>query len=373
MNDRTNPPPDDAPRTWRPTASLEALRLRAGLLDTVRQYFREQGVLEVETPALAAAAVTDVHLASLEVRVMGTPDTACGGNVVAPSTARQAAAPRYLHTSPEYHMKRLLAAGSGDIWQAARVFRGEELSHRHNVEFTLLEWYRVGFTLEALVADIDALLRHCLEAPRAAQGAPLGPARVLTHREAFLEHADVDSQSATLEELRAAAERHLGALPAALDDRDTVLDLLLGMVVAPCLGRGEITYLVDWPASQAALARLRPAAGAMASTAATATGAPFAAPLVAARVEAYVDGLELCNGFEELTDAAEQRERFARDTARRKAAGLPAPAMDARFLAALEQGLPPCSGVAVGFDRVVMLAAGTREIRDIIAFPYDRA
>jgi lysyl-tRNA synthetase class 2 len=136
------------------------------------------------------------------------------------------------------------------------------------------------------------------------------------------------------------------------------LDLLLGMVVAPCLGRGEITYLVDWPATQAALAKLRPAAD---------------GTLVAARVEAYVDGLELCNGFEELTDATEQQERFERDAARRTAAGLPVPAIDARFLAALEHGLPPCSGVAVGFDRVAMLAAGTREIRDVLAFPYDRA
>lgn len=344
------------PSSWRPTASLDALRLRAGLLDTVRAYFREQGVLEVETPALAAAAVTDVHLASLEVRVMGA--SAPAGQPPASPHESPGAAPRYLHTSPEYHMKRLLAAGSGDIWQAARVFRGEELSHRHNVEFTLLEWYRVGFTLEALVADTDALLRRCLAAPRAAQGAPLGPARVVTHRAAFLEHADVDSQTATLAELRAAAERHLGTLPASLNDRDTVLDLLLGMVVAPCLGRGDITYLVDWPASQAALAKLRPAAD---------------GTLVAARVEAYVDGLELCNGFEELADAAEQRERFTRDAARRAAAGLPVPAMDTHFLAALDHGLPPCSGVAVGFDRVVMLAAGTREIRDVLAFPYDRA
>jgi len=349
---------------WRPTASLDFLRLRAGLMNTVRAYFLKQGVLEVETPALAAAAVTDVHLASLEVRVMGVVDAAS-------ANSRDLTAPRYLHTSPEYHMKRLLAAGSGDIWQAARVFRGEELSHRHNVEFTLLEWYRVGFTLEALINDIDALLRRCLAAPRAAQGEPLGPARVLSHREAFLEHADVDSQTATLEQLLAAAERHLGTLPADLNDRDTVLDLLLGMVVAPCLGRGEITYLVDWPASQAALARLRPAtAGTPGSVSVTASDV---LPAVAARVEAYVDGLELCNGFEELTDATEQRERFARDAARRVAAGLPVPVMDEYLLAALEHGLPPCSGVAVGFDRVVMLAAGTRNIRDVLTFPYDRA
>ena len=327
---------------WAPTASLEALRTRAALLDDVRAYFRERNVLEVETPALATAAVTDVHLASLEVRVMG----------------QAAAAPRYLHTSPEYAMKRLLAAGSGDIWQAARVFRGEELSRRHNVEFTLIEWYRVGFGLNELIADIDALLRRCLAGPRMAQGKLLGAARVLSHRAAFRTHAGVDSFAASLPELLAAVERHLGALPPGLEDRDTVLDLLLGAVVAPALGRGEITYLVDWPASQAALARLRLAAdGAVA----------------AARVEAYVDGLELCNGFEELTDPAEQRERFARDTARRTAAGLPAPAMDERFLAALAHGLPPCSGVAVGFDRVVMLAVGAHHLREVIAFPHDRA
>ena len=329
-------------RDWTPTASFEALRARAALLQEVRAYFRERNVLEVETPALATAAVTDVHLASLEVRVMGQPATA----------------PRYLQTSPEYAMKRLLAAGSGDIWQAARVFRGEEQSARHNVEFTLIEWYRLGFVLEDLIADIDALLRRCLTGPRSTRGKPLGPRRVLPHREAFRRHAGVDSLSASLDELQAAVVRHLGALPAGLDDRDAVLDLLLGMVVAPRLGRGEITYLVDWPASQAALARLRPGID----------GTP-----VAARVEAYVDGLELCNGFEELTDPAEQRERFARDTARRLAAGLPQPAMDERFLAALAHGLPPCSGVAVGFDRVVMLALGAQHLDAVIAFLHDRA
>lgn len=327
---------------WAPTASLEALRLRAALLDEIRAYFRERNVLEVETPALASAAVTDVHLASLEVRVMGHPGVP----------------PRYLQTSPEYAMKRLLAAGSGDLWQAARVFRGEEQSRRHNVEFTLIEWYRTGFALEDLIADIDALLRRCLAGPRSVQGKPLGPLHVVTHRAAFLAHAGVDSFTASLPELLAAAERLTGALPTGLDDRDTVLDLLLGTVVAPQLGRGQVSYLVDWPVSQAALARLRPAAD----------GTP-----VAARVEAYVDGIELCNGFEELTDPVEQRERFARDTARRAAAGLPAPAMDERFLAALAHGLPPCSGVAVGFDRVVMLAAGASDLREVIAFPHDRA
>ena len=327
---------------WAPTASLDALRLRAALLDEIRSHFRERNVLEVETPALGSAAVTDVHLASLEVRTMGQP----------------AAAPRYLQTSPEYAMKRLLAAGSGDIWQAARVFRGEEQSRRHNVEFTLVEWYRTGFTLEDLIADIDALLRRCLAGPRSAQGRPLGPLHVLTHRAAFLAHAGVDPQTATVAELRTAVQHHLHHLPAGLDDRDTLLDLLLGAVVAPRLGRGEITYLVDWPASQAALARLR----------LSSEGLP-----VAARVEAYVDGLELCNGFEELTDPVEQRERFARDATRRAAAGLPLPAADERFLAALAHGLPACSGVAVGFDRVVMLAAGTDDLREVIAFPHDRA
>lgn len=327
----------DAGAGWRPTATRERLALRAQLLAATRAHFAAQGVLEVETPALSTAAVTDLHLASLEVR---TP-----------------AAPRYLHTSPEYAMKRLLAAGSGDIWQLARVFRGEEVSARHNPEFTLLEWYRVGMTLDGLIADIDALLRTLLDTPLASRGTALGPARRLSHREALRVHAGVDPHTADLATLAAAARHHLGDIPGALD-RDALLDLLQGAVVAPRLGRGEVTYLVDWPASHAALARLR---------------TDEAGVAVAARVEAYVDGLELCNGFEELTDPTEQRARFATDAARRRAAGLAVPPVDERFLAALAHGLPPCSGVAVGFDRVVMLAAGTREIRDVLAFPYDLA
>ena len=332
---------------WRPTATLERLRLRASLLEVVRRYFCEQQVLEVETPALSAAAVTDLHLASLEVHAMGG------------TTANRPTPPRYLHTSPEYAMKRLLAAGSGDIWQAARVFRGEEQSSRHNSEFTLIEWYRIGFSLEALIADIDRLLRRCLATPLALCGQPLGPARLLTHRAAFRLHAGVDPQSATTAGLRRAALQPLGGLPAArANDRDAILDLLLGAVVGPRLGFGEVLYLTEWPASQAALARLYPAAD----------GVP-----VAARVEAYVHGLELCNGFEELTDAGEQRARFATDAARRQAAGRPVPPVDERFLAALAHGLPPCSGVAVGFDRVVMLAAGSQDIRDVLAFPAELA
>lgn len=327
----------DAGADWRPTATRERLALRAELLAATRAHFAVRGVLEVETPALSAAAVTDLHLASLEVRTQ--------------------AAPRYLHTSPEYAMKRLLAAGSGDIWQFARVFRGEEVSARHNPEFTLLEWYRVGMTLDGLVADIDALLRALLDAPLAARGGALGPARRLSHREALRKHAGVDPHLDDVATLAAAARHHLGDIPGGLD-RDAVLDLLQGAVVAPRLGHGEVTYLVDWPASQAALARLH---------------TDDAGVAVAARVEAYVDGLELCNGFEELTDPAEQRARFATDAVRRRAAGLAVPPVDERFLAALAHGLPPCSGVAVGFDRVVMLAAGTRNIRDVLTFPYDLA
>jgi elongation factor P--(R)-beta-lysine ligase len=322
---------------WRPTATRERLALRAGMLAATRAHFAARGVLEVETPALSTAAVTDLHLASLEVRTR--------------------TAPRYLHTSPEYAMKRLLAAGSGDIWQLARVFRGEEVSARHNPEFTLLEWYRVGLTLDGLVDDIDTLLRALLDAPLAGRGMALGPARRLSHRDALREHAGVDPHLADVGMLAAAARRHLGDIPQGLD-RDALLDLLQGAVVAPRLGHGEVTYLVDWPASQAALARLR---------------TDDAGVAVAARVEAYVDGLELCNGFEELTDPAEQRARFATDAERRQAAGLAVPPVDERFLAALAHGLPPCSGVAVGFDRVVMLAAGTRDIRDVLAFPYDLA
>ncbi len=318
---------------WRPGASLHVLKERARLLAEVRAFFRERGVLEVETPILGRATVTDVHLASLATRIQGEREDF------------------YLQTSPEYAMKRLLAAGSGDIFQVCKAFRDGERGRHHNPEFTLIEWYRVGFDHVALMREVEALLSRLLGARLSA------PAETLSYREAFVRVLEIDPVTAPLAALRHLAARRLGADAASLgDDRDTVLDLLVGALVGPALGAQRITFVDRYPASQAALARLLPGE------------APEAA-----RFEAYVGGLELCNGFHELGDAREQRRRFEADRAARRARGLPLPPVDERLLAALAAGLPDSAGVAVGFDRIVMLALGLDSIDAALAFTVDGA
>ena len=312
---------------WRPTAPIAALRRRAEILSSIRAFFAARGVLEVETPLLSAATVTDVHLHSLAAT------TADGGR-------------RYLQTSPEFHMKRLLAAGSGPIFQLGRAVRDGESGRRHNLEFTMLEWYRPGFGHQRLMNEIDELLGEILGTPHAER---------LTYRGAFLRHAGVDPFAAPIEELRSAVLRS-GVADPGLDDRDGLLSLLVGAVVEPRLGRGRPSFLYDYPASQAALARIRPGD-----------------PPVAERFEVYVDGVELANGFHELTDAAEQRARFEADLADRRRSGLEEPPVDERLLAALAAGLPDCAGVALGVDRLVMIALGAADIAEVIAFPADRA
>jgi len=328
--------------SWRPSASLERLRLRARLLAAVRAFFAVRGVLEVETPALAAATVPDLHLASLETRWHG------------PGAPPEGAA-LYLQTSPEVHMKRLLAAGSGPIFQLARVFRDGEAGRRHNPEFTMLEWYRPGFDHHALMDEVEALLAAVL-----GEGALGAPAERLTYAELFGRHARLDPHSASIAELDATAAAAGVAVPTLEPgDRDGRLHLLLSHLVEPRLPAGRITFVHDFPASQAALARVRPGRG--------------GGPELAERFEAYVGRVELANGFHELTDGAEQRRRFERDRAERRRLGLPVPPLDERFLEALEAGLPPCAGVALGFDRLVMLAAGADALAEAIAFPVERA
>jgi lysyl-tRNA synthetase class 2 len=318
---------------WRPQATPATLALRARLLREVREFFHARGVLEVDTPLLAHAPVTDPHLASLCTR-FGSPPTLL-----------------YLQTSPEYAMKRLLAAGSGDIYQVCKAFRDDETGRHHNPEFTLIEWYRHGFDHHALMHEVDALLQRLLGARLTA------PTEWLTYREAFLRELGVDPLTAPLTELVALAVREAGASPGiGADGRDSVLDLLMGIRVGPNLGRGRLAFVHEYPASQAALARVLPGT-----------------PAVAARFEAYVEGIELCNGFHELADAAEQRRRFACDLESRARLGLPAVPVDERLLGALEAGLPDMAGVAVGFDRVVMLAADLRELGEAMAFPLPRA
>jgi lysyl-tRNA synthetase class 2 len=332
-----------APGDWRPTASLDNLRRRAELVAAVRRFFAERGVLEVETPVLGAAAATDLHLASLSTTL------AAGGG----------ARTLWLQTSPELHMKRLLSAGSGPIWQLGKAFRDGEAGRRHNPEFTMLEWYRPGWDHHRLMDEVDALLRATL--PHLLGGAA---AERLTYREAFERHAGVEPFTADGGTLRRRA-RELGVAGAgdaatAAWSRQDWLHLLFATVVEPHLGRdGRPSFVLDFPAAEAALARVR-------------QDAPDAPP-VAERFEAFVAGVELANGYHELADPAEQARRFAADLEARRAQGLPAVPADARLLAALVHGLPDCAGVALGFDRLAMLALGVESIDEVLSFPVDRA
>ncbi|HEX9625998.1 MAG TPA: EF-P lysine aminoacylase EpmA [Acidiferrobacterales bacterium] len=332
-------PPSPDNDDWRPTAARARLELRAKLLAAVRAFFAARGVLEIETPVLSTAAATDPQLASLTTRYTGP--------------AAPAGRPLYLHTSPEFPMKRLLAAGSGDIYQVCKVFRDGEAGRRHNPEFTLLEWYRVGWDHRRLMDEVEALVTTLLAPTRRLEA----PER-LTYGDAFQRHLGVDphrADGAALAERAAAlgigAPRGLGT-----DDLDGWRDLLWTACVEPRLGRARLTFVDDYPASQAALARVQPGE-----------------PAIAERFELYLDGVELANGFHELADPGQQAARFERDLKRRRAAGLAEPPQDARLLAALVHGLPDCAGVALGVDRLVMLAAGVDDIRAVLAFPIDRA
>ena len=317
--------------SWQPTASLSAIRRRAQALRWTREFFEQRGVLEVETPAMVNAAVSDVNLGSVRVEVPGH------------------ASPLFLHTSPEYAMKRLLAAGIGDIYQICRVYRGAERGRQHNPEFTMLEWYRLGFSLEQLMDEVGRLVRGLL-------GAEV-PVEMLSYREAVVEHAGFDPLDAPDAELIQAGEAlGLSGEHARRASRDELLDLIVGARVGPALGANTLTFVHRYPASQAALARL-----------------DADDPRVALRFELYHRGVELANGYHELSDAAEQRQRFTADQELRRRRGLPVNSLDPHLLSALDAGMPDCAGVALGFDRVLMLAIGAASIDDVLAFPVERA
>lgn len=333
----TSPGPES---DWRPSATLEVLKLRAWLLQSIRAFFFERGVLEVETPMLSSAATPDPALASFTTRYTG-PLFPRGQTL-------------YLHTSPEFPMKRLLAAGSGSIYQVCKVFRDGEAGRRHNPEFTLLEWYRVGFDHHRLMDEAGELVMELLASSMALQ-----PPERLTYRQAFRRHAGIDPFAAAPDEFGRAARTHGIRVSPGLGpvkDVDAWRDLLLTHVVEPKLGKGRLTFIHDYPASQSALARIQPGN-----------------PPVAARFELYLNGIELANGFHELADADEQRARFERQLGARATGGLAAVPMDEYLLAALKHGLPDCAGVALGFDRLVMLAAGAPTIEAVLPFPLDRA
>jgi len=313
---------------WGPSASLAMLKFRAGLLRSAREFFHERQVMEVETPTVLSATVTDPQIASLEV---------------------DAAPRRFLHTSPEYPMKRLLAAGSGDIYQICHTFRAGERSRLHNPEFTMVEWYRIGFNLQQIMEETTALIGRLLASQL--------PVESISYNDAFLRELDCDALDAPTPRLQGLCRQH-GLAEQSLKDatRDDLLDFLVATQVGPRLGHGQISCLHHYPTSQAALAQV-----------------DRIDPRTALRFEVYVQGLELANGFVELADSEEQSARFQRDRAQRALRGLPDVQVDPRMLAALDAGLPGCAGVALGFDRVVMLATGAGSIDEVMAFPWERA
>ena len=319
---------------WTPTASIEQLKARAALLQTIRQFFCARDVLEVDTPALSHATVTDIHLHAFKTEFTG-PDYAKGQAV-------------YLMTSPEYHMKRLLAAGSGSIYQINKAFRNEENGRYHNPEFTMLEWYRVGFTHRELMAEMDQLLMEVLGTESA---------EWMTYQDAFLTTLGVCPLEAPMDELKSQADTlGLADITENETDRDTLLQLLFSVGVEPKIGQTVPAFVYDFPASQAALAKISPLDS-----------------RVAERFEVYFKGIELANGFHELDNPQEQRARFDADNQKRLAMGLNAQPIDEHLLAALEHGLPQCAGVALGIDRLIMLALGEDHIDKVTAFPFPRA
>jgi elongation factor P--(R)-beta-lysine ligase len=312
-------------------ASLATLRQRAAMLAAIRSFFAARGVLEVETPALSSAGVTDPAIESI---------------VAEPRSL--APARQYLHTSPEFAMKRLLAASSGDVYQLCRVFRDDELGRWHQPEFTMLEWYRVGWDERQLMTEVAELVAEAC----VAAGREPGPTVYVSYARALEAALGAGPAAPTPELARRLESRGIEVPPGVT--HDAVLDLAFGTLVLESFDPNALTFVHDYPASQAALARLKPTA-----------------PPVAARFEAFSGGIELANGFHELNDAAEQRRRFVAERERRIANGQHAPPLDEQLLAALA-ALPDCAGVALGIDRLVALATGQSSVAAAMSFAHGR-
>lgn len=318
---------------WRPGASRHALETRSKLLAAIRSFFAERGVLEVETPVLSRARNSDPNIHSFET------DTRT---------------PRFLRTSPEYPMKRLLAAGSGDIYELGRVFRHGERGRLHNPEFTMAEWYRLGMNYLDLANEVVDLIRAC-GAACSDTDFDAWPVSRFTYRELFETFAGItDVHTAGELELAAiAAERGIVSPPL---NQAEWLDLIMAQVIQPALPGEAFTIVYDFPPEQAALSRIRKDN-----------------PPVAERFEVFAGQQELANGYQELTDPAEQRSRFEREQRLHKVRGEDAAPIDENLLAALSHGLPECSGVALGVERLLMLCLNVDDISMVLSFPHERA
>ena len=312
---------------WQPSATIHSLRQRADFLAKIRLFFNTRGYLEVETPVMGRFGITDVYLSNIKAFFRNEPYC--------------------LQTSPEYHMKRLLAAGSGPIFQLARVFRDDELGRWHNPEFTLLEWYQLGIDHYALMDEVDNLLQQILNCP---------PLLKKTYQQVFMEICGIDPLQASIPQLQKTLIQYEldNVLAADEEDSDQYLFLLMSHIIEPALANEPSPVaVVNFPVSQASLAQVKDG--------------------VAERFEIYYRGVELANGFHELTDANAQRQRFYKDNAQRVAGGLEGNSPDEYLLAALKHGLPPCSGVALGIERLLALAMNQSSISATMAFDIGRA
>lgn len=323
---------------WQPTASLEMLKTKARLLSQLRAFFAEKNILEVQTPILSQAGNTEPTIESFITQEH--------------ENAAHKIQPSFLNTSPEFSMKRLLAAGYGSIYQITPAFRQDEQGKRHNPEFTLLEWYRIDFDHHALMGEVNSLLRYI-----AKDFIKLERSQFFSYQKAMLKFANVDPFSATTEELKLATVK-AGIDAIGMDDvsRDAWLDLLMSQVVEKNLPVNCPVFIYDYPASQAALSKIRKGS-----------------PDVAERFELYINGMELANGFHELSDAEEQALRFQQQQLQRKKSGQQGIPADYHLIEALKQGLPECAGVAIGLDRLLMVLTGAEHINEVLTFPFDRA
>ena len=317
---------------WQPTASLEIMAARARLNQTIRDFFRERAVLEVETPLLSHTTGTDPNLHAISAMYH--------------AHSHAAPATMYLQTSPEFAMKRLLASGCGPIFQLCKAFRNGESGTRHNPEFTMLEWYRPEYTLKQLMDEVEALV-----------AAVLGEVacKRTSYRQLFWDYLGIDPLTCTTAMLAELIQQTI-EVAGDVSKRDTLLDLLYSHVIEPQLQ--QPVFIFNYPASHAALSRI--------------TIDELGEP-VALRFELVMQGMEIANGYDELVDANEQQRRFAADQSVRSYSDMPVYPADQRLLQALEHGIPACSGVALGVDRLLMLQSGAHHISEVMAFTHERA
>ncbi|TMM41427.1 elongation factor P--(R)-beta-lysine ligase [Colwellia ponticola] len=323
---------------WQPTLSWQNAQKRAQIISQIRGFFKQRNVLEVETPALSQGTVTDVYLDALS----------CQYNFLADSSDQHSDT-LYLQTSPEFHMKRLLASGYGCIYQIAKAYRHEEFGRYHNPEFTMLEWYRIGFDQFDLMSEVAELLHAVLEGNKAL---------FTSYQDIFVKTVSVDPLVANFDELVDVLTKHDKAADwlIEMNDADLLLQFIFTEIIEPQIGINEPQFIYNFPVAQASLAQVCPEDA-----------------RVAQRFECYYRGIELANGFNELTNANEQLARFKEDNNKRAVQGLVEKPIDKRFIAALSSGLPECSGVALGIDRLIMLALDIKDISEVQSFRVDRA